>query len=265
MPAEQERVSIREFPVDLPVYRGPFRALAELILDKKVDVCDVPIAGVVEAFLAKADEAEGWSLEEATWFLATCAVLLELKVRRLLPRRERPLDEEDLLGASPDLAYARSRELAAFRRVARDLAARMEEAARYVPRDAAPPEEFAHLYPDVLEHVTPQDLAEAAAALFRPPPMVDLSHVTPIRLTVAEAVETVVGKLASNPNSWFRELVADCREPIEVVVRFLALLELHKEGRLVLSQAKTFGEIEVRWEGGPADGGREPEDRGGAG
>ncbi|HEX9824906.1 MAG TPA: ScpA family protein [Actinomycetota bacterium] len=249
MAAEQEHASLREFPVDLPVYQGPFRALAELILEKKMDVCDIPIAGVVEAFLAKADEAEGWTLEEATWFLATCAVLLELKVRRLLPRPERPLDEEDMIGASPDLAYARSRELAAFRRVARDLARRMEESARHVPRSAAPPEEFAHLYPDVLEHVTPQDMAEAAAALFRPPPMVDLSHVTPIRLTVAEAVETVVGKLSGSSRSMFRELVADCREPIEVVVRFLAVLELHKEGRLVLSQATTFGEIEVSWEG----------------
>ena len=249
MTAEREHTGIREFPVDLPMYQGPFRALAELILAKKVDVCDVPLAGVVDAFLAKADEAEGWTLEEATWFLATCAVLLEMKVRRLLPKPDKPLDEEDLLGTSPDLVFARRRELAAFRRVAKDLARRMEESARHVPRDAGPPEGLAHLYPDVLEHVTPQDLAEAAAAMFRPPPMVDLSHVTPIRLTVAEAVETVVGKLEGTQRSRFRELVADCTEAIEVVVRFLAVLELHKEGRLVLSQAETFGEIEVAWGG----------------
>lgn len=246
---EEDRVLARvgEFPVELPVFSGPFRVLAELILDRKVDVCDVEVARVTENFLARSDEAEGWSLEEATWFLAICAVLLELKVGRLFPKPERRPDEEDLLGGSPDLAYARGLELAAFRKVARDLARRIGEAARHVPREAGPPEAFAHLYPDVLERVAPGDLAEAAAALFRPPPMVDLSHVTPIRVTVEDAVDAVARQLTGRQRARFRDLVADCRERIQVVVRFLALLELYREGRVTLSQAETFGEIEVGW------------------
>jgi len=99
------------FAVELPVFTGPFKLLADLILDQKIDVCDVPIATVTDGFLARSKEAEGWSLEEATWFLAVCAILLELKVGRLMPRHE-VVDEEDLLGVSPDLAYARSIELA---------------------------------------------------------------------------------------------------------------------------------------------------------
>ncbi len=235
--------------MELPVFSGPFRVLAELILDQKVDVCDVPVARVTEGFLARADEAEGWSLEEATWFLAICAALLELKVGRLLPRPEAQPDEEDLLGVSPDLVFARRLELAAFRRVAVDLVRRMEESARHVPREAGPPEEFAHLYPDVLAKVTARDLAEAAAALLRPAPLVDLSHVTPIRVTVEEAVDAVVGHLSERPGARFRELVADCPDRIQVVVRFLALLELYREGRVELRQAETFGEIEVVWGG----------------
>jgi segregation and condensation protein A len=248
---EEDRVLARvgEFPVELPVFSGPFRVLAELIMDRKMDVCDVPIARVTEDFLARADEAEGWTLEEATWFLAICAVLLELKVGRLLPRPERPADEEELLGGSPDLAYARGLELAAFRKVARELAERIAGSARHLPRDAAPPEEFAHLYPDPMERVRPEQLAEAAAALLRPPPTVDLSHVTPIRVTVEEAVETVVGRLTERGSARFRELVADCTDRIHVVVRFLALLELFRTGRVDLLQAETFGEIEVRWGG----------------
>lgn len=244
-----DRVSTRvgEFPVELPVFTGPFRVLSELLLDRKVDVCDVPLARVVDDFLARADEAEGWSLEEATWFLAMCAVLLELKVGRLLPKRERQPDEDDLLGASPDLAYARALELAAFRKVARDFTERMAAAARHHPREAGPPEGFEHLYPDVLEKVTPQRLAETAAALFRPPPMVDLSHVTPIRATVEEALESVTVQLTERQQARFRELVADCSERIEVVVRFLALLELYRQGRISLAQAETFGDIEVAW------------------
>ncbi|HZA27927.1 MAG TPA: segregation/condensation protein A, partial [Actinomycetota bacterium] len=119
----EERVSSRvgEFSVELPVFSGPFRLLAELLLDRTIDVCDVPVARVTERFLEHAEEAEGWSLEEATWFLAICAVLLEMKVGRLLPRPSRP-EEDDLMASSPDIAYARSLELAAFRSVARWLA-----------------------------------------------------------------------------------------------------------------------------------------------
>jgi segregation and condensation protein A len=246
---DEDRVLARvgEFPVELPVFRGPFRVLAELILDQSVDVCDVPVARITEDFLARADEAEGWTLEEATWFLAICAVLLELKVGRLFPSEREP-DEEDLLGGSPDLAFARGIELAAFRRVAADLAERFRRGERYFPRDAGPAEEFRDLYPDLMERVTPDALAEAAAALFRTP-SVDLSHVTPIRATVGEALATVQRRLARRGEARFRDLVHDCRDRIHVVVRFLALLELHAQGRVALRQAETFGDIEVRWEG----------------
>ena len=92
MSAEPDHTS--SFTVELPVFRGPFRALTDLILDQKVDVCDVPIARVTEEFLHRsAEEVGSWSLEEATWFLAVCAALLELKVGRLMPRPGTP-DEE---------------------------------------------------------------------------------------------------------------------------------------------------------------------------
>lgn len=236
------------FVVELPVFSGPFRVLADLLLDQKIDVCDVPVATVTDRFLAHAKEADAWTLEDATWFLAVCAILLELKVGRLMPRHE-AIDEEDLLGVSPDLAYARSLELAAFRRIAEDLARRIELEALHVPRDAGPPPEFAHLYPDVMERVEAADLARLAAAVLRPPPLLDLSHVTPVRYTMAEAVAAVQGHLERLRAARFRELVADCDERIQVVVRFLALLELYRDGKIDLEQAETFGEIEVRWGG----------------
>jgi segregation and condensation protein A len=247
---EEDRMLARvgEFPIELPVFTGPFRVLADLVMDRKVDVCDVPVARVTDRFLAMADEAEGWTLEEATWFLAICAVLLELKVGRLMPRLKEP-DEEDLLGGSPDLAYARGLELIAFRKAAALLAERLEQGALHFTRDVGPAEEFAHLYPDVLERVTPEALAETAAALLHRRRDVDLSHVAPIRATIEEALQAVTGRLAERPETRFRDLVADCREPIQVVVRFLALLELYREGRVGLRQAEMFGDIEVVWEG----------------
>jgi len=236
------------FAVELPVFTGPFRLLADLILEQKVDVCDVSVATITDRFLEYSKDAERWNLEEATWFLAVCAILLELKVGRLMPKHQQ-LDEEDLLGGSPDLAYARSLELAAFRRVAVELARRLEDEASYFTRDIGPGEEFAHLYPDVLESLTADELAATAAALLRPPPTLDLTHVTPIRHTVADAMAAVEQHLASRgagPAS-FRALVADCEDRMHVVVRFLALLELYRDGRVELQQGPTFGEIEVEW------------------
>jgi segregation and condensation protein A len=236
------------FAVELPAFTGPFRLLSELILEQKVDVCDVPVATVTEAFLGYAKDAERWDLEEVTWFLAMCAVLLELKVGRLMPRHIET--DDDLLGPSPDLAYARSLELGAFRKVAVELARRLEDEAGFFTRDVGPGPELSHLYPDPMTKVGAQDLVRLAAQLLRPSPTLDLTHVTPIRYTMEEALSAVerriedFGRAAS-----FRDLVADCDERIQVVVRFLALLELYRDGRVELLQGETFGEIRVEWQG----------------
>jgi segregation and condensation protein A len=168
-----------------------------------------------------------------------------------MPRRETP-DEEDLLGVSPDLLYARSIELAAFRLVAVEIARRLEEESLHFTREAGPPPEFAHLYPDVMEKVLAEDLAALAASVLRPPPLLDLSHVTPIRYTMDEARAAVRSHLDRLGEATFRDLVADCDERIQIVVRFLVLLDLYREGKVDLAQAETFGEIQVRWEGDAA-------------
>jgi len=247
MSGDAGAVSTGAFAVDLPVFTGPFRLLAELILEQKVDVCDVAIASVTDRYLGHAKQAEGWNLEEATWFLAICAMLLELKVGRLMPRHAEQ-DEEDLLGASPDLAYARSLGLAAFRKVAVELARRLEDEAGFFARDVGPGPEFSHLYPDPMEAVVAEDLARVAAQMLRPPPTLDLSHVTPIRYSVEDAMTAVRERMEGfgGPAS-FRDLVADCADRIHVVVRFLAILELYREGKVELQQSPTFGEIEVEW------------------
>ena len=224
--------------------------LAGLIVEQKLDVCDVPMSKVTEAFLARGIDAMAtWSLEETTWFVATCAALLELKVGRLLPRAVPAETEEDLLdGVSPDLLYARSLELAAFRRVAEQLEELMASAALMVPRTAAPPSEFAHLYPDVMEKVTPEALHKVAAVLLAPRRDLDLSHVTPIRASLSDAMSEMQDRLQRSGEVRFSELVEERAERIDIVIRFLALLELYREGKVDLSQAERFGDIRIRWE-----------------
>ena len=238
-----------EFTVELPMFTGPFRLLADLIFEQKLDVCDIAVASVTDGFLEHARHADRWNIEEATWFLAICAVLLELKVSRLTPKRTE-IDDDDLLERSPDVAYARSLELAAFRRVAVEIARRLEDEAGYFARDVGPGPELAHLYPDPMEHLQPRQLASLAAALLRPPPTLDLSHVTPVRYTVADAMTALEERISTvGEGATFRDLVADCGERIHVVVRFLAILELYREGKIELTQAATFGDIEVAWRG----------------
>jgi len=248
--ASGDTVTPTGFAVEVPGFQGPFRLLADLILEQKLDVCDVPIASVTDGYLRYAKQTDTWNIEEATWFLAICAVLLELKIARLTPKHTE-LDEEDMLGASPDLAYARSIELHAFRKVALELARRLEDEAGFFTRDVGPGPEYAHLYPDPMEKVTAEQLRTIAAQLLRPPPTLDLSHVTPIRFTVSDAITTVEAHLRGLEagQATFRELTADCEDRMEKVVRFLALLELYRDGKIELLQAATFGEIEVEWRG----------------
>jgi segregation and condensation protein A len=244
----------REFEVELPLYSGPFRLLADLIFEQKLDVCDLPVARVTESFLARGlEELAAWDMEQATWFLAVCAALLELKVGRLLPGAVVETEEDLLGGASPDLVYARSLELEAFRRVADWVGRSMERAALMSPRNAGPPTEFAHLYPDVMEKMTPELLREAAALALAPAPGVNLSHVTPIRASLADALRDIQDRLFLVGEARFADLLVQGAERIEVVMRFLALLELYRVGKVNLSQAELFGDIQVRWQGGAED------------
>jgi segregation and condensation protein A len=75
--------------------------------------------------------------------------------------------------------------------------------------------------------------------------------VTPIRASVSEAIQAVRERLSDTPVARFRDLIEGCRDRIDVVVRFLAVLELYREGRIELSQATLFGDIRVAWQPGP--------------
>ena len=237
------------FAVELPVFTGPFRLLADLILGQKLDVCDVPIATVTDRFLAHAKEADGWSLEEATWFLAVCAIMLELKVGRLMPRHE-VLDEEDLLGVSPDLVYARSLELAAFRLVARGSRAPHRGGEPAAPARGRP---AAGVRAPVPRRDGGRRGRATSRASRRP---CSARHRCSISRTSRRSAtrwprrwKPCAAHLDRLGQASFRDLVADCDEKIQVVVRFLALLDLYRDGKVELAQAETFGEIRVRWEG----------------
>lgn len=238
--------------VETPVYSGPFDLLLQLILKEEVDIHEIDLAVIVDRYLAEIERLQVLDLDIATQFLLIAATLVELKARRLLPgERDLDLDEELALWEERDLLLARLLECKTFKDVARVFARLSEESALHVARAVGPDERFIDLVPDLLQGVTPRRLHEAAVRALAPKPIptVDLHHVTPIRLTVAEAVAELVDELPRAGRITFRRLTADLAERLEIIVRFLAVLELYKQGHVDLDQLGRFGEIEITWIG----------------
>jgi segregation and condensation protein A len=245
------------YEVSTEVFEGPFDLLLHLILREQVDLYEISLSRIVDAYLAEVERLQTFDLDIATEFLLIAATLVELKARRLLPGKDSlDLDEELALWEERDLLLARLLECKAFKDAATVLRRMADTASRSYPRRAGLEERFAALAPDLLEGVTAEHVRAAylRATAPRPVPRVDFAHVAPIRLSVAEAVAELVEELPGAGRLTFRRLTAGLGERLEVIVRFLALLELFKQGLVELDQADSFGEIEVQWVG--ADGER---------
>lgn len=241
------------YEVHTSVFDGPFDLLLHLILREQVDLYEINLSEIVDAYLVELDCMERLDLEVATEFLLIAATLVELKARRLLPEdTEIDLDDELGLWEERDLLLARLVECKTFKDAALVLRKLSAHAARSYPRRVGPVEDrFIGLAPDLLEHTTPDDIRAAYLKATAPKPVVrvDLSHVTPIKVTVAEAVEELLDELPRAGRLTFRELTAELVDRIEVVVRFLAVLELFKQGAVELDQHGNFGDITVVWIG----------------
>lgn len=241
-----------QFEVHLDVFDGPFDLLLGLIAKHKLDVTEVALSKVTDDFIAYI-EAFGseWDLEQTTHFLVVAATLLDLKAARLLPQADVD-DEEDLaLLEARDLLFARLMQYKAYKQVAAEFAGRMAEAARMFPRSVTLEPGFADLLPEVVLALGPQQLAKLAAEALRPkePPTVPVDHIHYPRVSVREQAVILVDRLREARQANFRNLTADCTMPVEVIARFLALLELFREGVVAFEQVAPLGELNVRWTG----------------
>ena len=241
------------YEVSTPVFEGPFDLLLHLITKQQVDLYEVSLSAIVDAYLAHVNAMEQLDLDVATEFLLIAATLIELKTSRLLPDvRDADLDEELALWEERDLLLARLMECKTFKDAARALDRLADSAELSRPRVAGMEERFLSLVPDVLAGVSPDDLRAAlrrALAPKPPPPRVDLGHVAMIKASVRDSVEELSAVLPATGPTTFRRLTAGIEERIEVIVRFLALLELYKDGLVELDQASMFGELRVTWTG----------------
>jgi len=242
------------FDVATPVYEGPFDLLLHLILREQVDIYEVPLARIVDAYLVEIERLQELDLDVATEFLLIASTLVELKARRLLPGRDDvDLDDELALWEERDLLLARLLECKTFKDVAQVFSRFADQADRSFPRESGPDERFADLVPDLLDGVTPKRLHAAfvRAVTPKPEPRIDLFHVAPVRASVADAVEELLDELPRAGRITFARLTSGLVERLEVIVRFLALLELFKQGCVEVDQADRFGDIEITWLGAP--------------
>jgi segregation and condensation protein A len=238
------------YEVKLEVFEGPLDLLLHLITRQRVDIYDVSLATITEEYLAAMDALGAMDLETATSFLVVAATLLELKSARLLPRSSDDEAANKLL-EERDLLLARLVECATFRDAGAWIAGALRAGDSFHGRTAALEERFVDIAPDLLARVTVADIARAAGFVFAPKPVVvlDTSHVSPIRASVKDAIAELASTLEKGERISFEALCGRQTEKIEIVVRFLALLELFKAGAIELDQAGRFGDITASWTG----------------
>jgi segregation and condensation protein A len=243
------------FQVRLSNFEGPFDLLLQLIFAHRLDVTEVALHRVTDDFIAYT-KAIGSQLEldETTAFLVIAATLLDLKAARLLPAGQVD-DEEDLaLLEVRDLLFARLLQYRAFKHVA-EMFAELEAAAlRSYPRAVSLEDRFADLLPEVMLGVDADRFAQIAATAFtpRPVPTVATEHLHELMVSVPEQAEQLLAVLERRGvGQWasFSELVADCQAPIEIVGRFLALLELYRARAVAFDQSEPLGVLQVSWTG----------------
>jgi segregation and condensation protein A len=243
------------FHVRLTNFEGPFDLLLQLIFGHRLDVTEVALHQVTDEFIAYT-KAIGPKLEldETTAFLVIAATLLDLKAARLLPSGQ-VHDEEDLaLLEVRDLLFARLLQYRAFKHVA-EMFAELEAAAlRSYPRAVALEDRYEDLLPEVMLGVDAQSFAQIAAAVFtpRPVPVVGTEHLHAPQVSVPEQAAKLLEMLERRGvGHWasFRDLVADCHEPMLIVGRFLALLELYRARTVAFEQAEPLGVLQVSWTG----------------
>jgi segregation and condensation protein A len=240
------------FAVRLDNFEGPFDLLLSLIAKHKLDITEVALSQVTDEFIAFIKQAgRDWELEQTSSFLLVASTLLDLKAARLLPQGDVE-DEEDLaLLEARDLLFARLMQYKAFKQVAGVLEQRMAGEAKRYPRAVGLEERFATLLPEVLIGLGLEELAALAHQALEPKPVQELSlaHIHAPTVSVREQATLVVGRLRRQGTMTFRALAGDAPDMLTRVARFLALLELFREGAVGFEQVTPMGELTVRWTG----------------
>jgi len=254
LPAEPEPLmNDGKFRVRLDNFEGPFDLLLTLIGRRQLDVTEVALSQVTDDFIGYLKAAgEGFDLGQATEFLVVAATLLELKAARLLPAADVDGEEDLALLEARDLLFARLLQYRAYKLVAGHLGELEKQASRRFGRNAELEPRFAALTPELRIGVDLHQFAAIAANALKPKPVpvVGVDHIHAPRVSVREHMAAMAERLARTGSATFRSLIAECGSTLEVVARFLGLLELYRDGTVAFDQVEALGELRIRWVGG---------------
>jgi len=255
VPTPEQTPADTGFSVHLSNFDGPFDLLLQLISRHKLDITEVSLSLVTDEFISfirKLEESgEGWQLDQATEFLVIAATLLDLKAARLLPSGEIE-DEEDLaILEARDILFARLLQYRAFKEIAASFQDAILAADKSFPRVVALDSALASLLPEVLIGVGAERFAAIAERVLTPktPPVVAVEHLHSALVSVAEESRSVVEALRKSRTLSFRNLIQGADSTLVVVARFLALLDLYRQGALRFEQVIALGELQVTWVG----------------
>jgi segregation and condensation protein A len=244
------RTAPAPFQVHLDVFEGPFDLLLGLLAKHQLDVTEVALSRVTDEFIAHL-RAHGrdFDLDQTSEFLVVAATLLDLKAARLLPAGQVE-DEDDLaLLEARDLLFARLLQYRAYKEVAGLFAARFLDESRRFPRLVSLEPRFADLLPEVLLGLGPAEFASLASRALtpKPTPLLPVSHLHAPLVSVREQAVLLVERLRTTRSATFRALTDDADATLVVVARFLALLDLYRDGAVSFEQVAPLGELHVRW------------------
>ena len=228
--------------IRLPTFEGPLDLLLTLIQRRDLDITTVSLVAVADQYLEAVHADDSLDAGALAEFISIGAKLLQLKSRALLPERDEG-DEEEEEDPGEELV-ALLLEYRRYREAADALGDRVAAGWRTYPRGAPPPEPpegnaLADVTLDALYAVMLEVLERMPE---EPDGTVDRSHVS-----LADQIEMLEGRLRGRGRSFsFRRAIESCTSRVEVVVTFIALLELLKRGTCEVEQSKAWGDIRVR-------------------
>jgi segregation and condensation protein A len=241
------------FRVHLDNFDGPFDLLLQLISRHKLDITEIALSQVTDEFIAHIKAAgSAWDLDQTSQFVVVAATLLDLKAARLIPSGEVEDPEDLALLEARDLLFARLLQYRAFQRVAKYVAATLQAEGRRFPREVGIEPRFARLLPEATISISSGRLAALAAKALAPKQasVLSLAHMHAPAVSVREQAMVVVDRLRHQRAMTFRALTSDSSTMLTTVARFLALLELFRDGAVAFEQLRPLGELTVRWTGG---------------
>jgi segregation and condensation protein A len=228
------------YNVAIPVYAGPLDLLLQLIEHAELDITAVSLAQVTDQYLAYIHQMQV-PADEISAFLVVAAKLLQIKSEALLPRP--PVRE----AGEEDLGEALARQLQIYKRfkeLAKWLDDRETRHLRTYLRVAPPLKLEGRLD---LSDITLADLLAAAEGIFAEEAEKEAlgTVISAPRITIREKIALIAERLGLNPSTTFNSLLGKQPTRLEVVVTFLALLELVKRYRVSARQAGLFTDIEI--------------------